>query len=305
MAHGRRPRKGASVVVLDDGFQHRRLARDLDIVLVAASTPARVRLLPRGPFREDLSAVAQGRAWWSSPRRGEPTPPWRWSMRLEPFLREPPVRVSFVPQGWTELDGEAAAAPEGDYLAVCGIGDPDGFSRVLADATGRPGEALSFPDHHDYSWGDVQEIQARLMGRTLVTTEKDAVKLHAFRQDLIGATGPPPEGGVPGGGGATLEARPGDPSGKVRVGVRVHLLCVGDLKGSLRSAVAEYEERVGRYWRFQLSEVEAGIGKARKVTEGKVRTAEEERLLARIPKGGGELVALTREGKALGVQGAS
>ncbi|MCJ7629210.1 MAG: 23S rRNA (pseudouridine(1915)-N(3))-methyltransferase RlmH [Longimicrobiales bacterium] len=82
--------------------------------------------------------------------------------------------------------------------------------------------------------------------------------------------------------------------------MRVHLLCVGDLKGSLRSAVAEYEERIGRYWRFQLSEVEAGIGKARKVTEGKVRAAEEERLLARIPKGGGELVALTREGKALG-----
>ena len=79
--------------------------------------------------------------------------------------------------------------------------------------------------------------------------------------------------------------------------MRVHLLCVGDLKGSLRSAVAEYEERLGRYWRFQLSEVEAGIGKARKV---KVRAAEEERLLARIPKGGGDLVALTREGKALG-----
>ena len=45
-------RKGATIVVLDDGFQHRRLARELDIVLVATSTPWKVRLLPRGPFRE-------------------------------------------------------------------------------------------------------------------------------------------------------------------------------------------------------------------------------------------------------------
>jgi 23S rRNA (pseudouridine1915-N3)-methyltransferase len=82
--------------------------------------------------------------------------------------------------------------------------------------------------------------------------------------------------------------------------MKVNLLCVGDAKGSLRSAIEGYEERVGRYWRFQVSEVEAGIGKGRKVDEGKVRKAEEDRLLARLPKGGGELVALTREGRALG-----
>jgi len=82
--------------------------------------------------------------------------------------------------------------------------------------------------------------------------------------------------------------------------MKVNLLCVGDAKGALRSAVAEYEERVGRYWRFHVSEVEAGMGKGRKVDGEKVRKAEEDRLLARLPKGGGELVALTRVGKALG-----
>ena len=50
-------RKGATVVVLDDGFQHRRLARELDIVLVAASTPRIARLLPRGPFREPFRCL--------------------------------------------------------------------------------------------------------------------------------------------------------------------------------------------------------------------------------------------------------
>ena len=178
-------KKGASVVVLDDGFQHRRLARDLDIVLVASSTPGNVRLLPRGPFREPLAAVTRcGVVVLTQKGRTDST--LEMEMRLEPYLREPPVKVSFVPNGWTDLDGVSEAGPENEYLALCGIGDPDGFSRVLADATGRPGELLPFPDHHDYSWGDVLEIQSRLRGRTLVTTEKDAVKLHAFRNDLPG-----------------------------------------------------------------------------------------------------------------------
>jgi 23S rRNA (pseudouridine1915-N3)-methyltransferase len=82
--------------------------------------------------------------------------------------------------------------------------------------------------------------------------------------------------------------------------MKVNLLCVGDVRGPLRSVVAEYEERAGRYWRFQVSEVEAGAGKRRKVAEAEVRMAEEARLLARLPKGGGEIASLTREGRALG-----
>ena len=178
-------KKGASVVVLDDGFQHRRLVRDLDIVLVASSTPRMVRLLPRGPFREALSALIRAGVVVLT-QKGRTDSPLEMEMRLEPFLREPPVKVAFVPRGWTDLEGESAAGPEGEYLAVCGIGDPGGFSRILEDATGGRGELLSFPDHHEYTWADVAEIQGRLRGRTLVTTEKDAVKLHAFREDLSG-----------------------------------------------------------------------------------------------------------------------
>ena len=79
----------------------------------------------------------------------------------------------------------------------------------------------------------------------------------------------------------------------------MNLLCVGAVKGSLRSTIEDYEARIGRYWRFQAHEVEAGLGKVRKVDEEKVREAEEDRLTARLPKGGGEVVALTRNGKAL------
>ncbi len=176
-------RKGAGVVVLDDGFQHRRLARELDLVLVAGRTPRRARLLPRGPFREPLAALGRaGVVILTQKGRNEDT--WEMERRLAPFLREPPVRVCFSPGHWTDLAGKPAPPPEGAQLAVAGIGDPEGFSRVLGEATGEAVELLAFPDHHAYSWGDVDGILARAQGRTVVTTEKDAVKLAAFQEDL-------------------------------------------------------------------------------------------------------------------------
>jgi tetraacyldisaccharide 4'-kinase len=176
---------GASVVVLDDGFQHRRLARDLDILLIASSTPSRVRLLPRGPFRENLMAVQRAGVVVLT-QKGRTDSPEEMSIRLQPFSRMPLLRASFVHDGWTDIEGLSTSGPEGEYVAVCGIGDPAGFERTLMEATGRYGEVVTFPDHHDYNWGDVVELQARAGGRTLVTTEKDAVKLHAFRNDLPG-----------------------------------------------------------------------------------------------------------------------
>jgi tetraacyldisaccharide-1-P 4'-kinase len=104
--------------------------------------------------------------------------------RLDPFLAEPPVRVCFAPGRWRDLAGKPARGPERDYLAVAGVGDPGGFARILLEATGRPGELLAFPDHHPYSWGDVQGILDCARGRVLVTTEKDAVKLAAFGVEL-------------------------------------------------------------------------------------------------------------------------
>jgi tetraacyldisaccharide 4'-kinase len=176
-------RKGATVVVLDDGFQHRRLGRELDLVLVAANTPEKVRLLPRGPFREPFSAV-QRAGLVVVTQKGRHASSATAERHLEPFLREPPVRIAFLPDHWTTLDGEPSEAPQGDYLALCGIGDPEGFSAVLRETTGRQGEMLVYPDHHVYSWADLHELQLRLGGRILVTTEKDAVKLAAYRERL-------------------------------------------------------------------------------------------------------------------------
>ena len=82
--------------------------------------------------------------------------------------------------------------------------------------------------------------------------------------------------------------------------MKLRVICVGRVRGPLESAVVEYEGKVSRYWSFELSEVEAGVGRGKKVDEAAVRKAEELRILARLPKGGGEVVALTRVGQTYG-----
>ena len=82
--------------------------------------------------------------------------------------------------------------------------------------------------------------------------------------------------------------------------MQLKLLCVGGIRGPFETAVRNYEDRLARYWRFDVEEVQAGVGKAKKVDEDRVRGAEEDRLLQRLDKSQGEVIALTREGKDLG-----
>lgn len=76
----------------------------------------------------------------------------------------------------------------------------------------------------------------------------------------------------------------------------VRLVCVGGAKGPLAEVVAEYEGRVRRYWRLEIHEVPAGIGKSSKVDASAVKIAEGDRILGRVSPGS-RLVALTREGR--------
>ena len=80
--------------------------------------------------------------------------------------------------------------------------------------------------------------------------------------------------------------------------MKVLVVVVGKVRGTLVEAVAEYEKRAGRYWKLDVVEVGAGAGSGQAPAE-RVMEAEAERILARIPDGL-EVVALTRVGKAMG-----
>ncbi len=171
-------RLGADVVVLDDGFQHRRLARDFDLVLVDASNPfGNYRLLPAGVLREPLTALARADAVVLTRTRAAES-----LVVIERVIRRHHPGVPIFRAGHRRLafvDGQGAdLAPPARAVAFCGIGNPQLF---LEDLHAQGVEVLAsrlFPDHHAYGERDRQELAAlsRQAGATLVTTEKDLVR---------------------------------------------------------------------------------------------------------------------------------
>lgn len=177
----RAAREGGDVVVLDDGFQHRALRRDLDLVLVSAEQPASMHLLPRGPYREDLSALGRAHRVLVTRRTASPEEA---SRRVEVIQRMHPGlpvhRVLLRPGPWRTLRDGACGPPSGPALAVTSIAGPADFAAMARIASGHPVELVAFPDHHEYRADEVASLAQLAAGRPVVTTEKDAVKLATF-----------------------------------------------------------------------------------------------------------------------------
>jgi tetraacyldisaccharide 4'-kinase len=192
---------GCDVIVLDDGFQHRRLARDLDVVALRASEPfGNGRCLPAGPLREPTAGL--GRADALVFTGDEPAAERNWGDK-------PVLRGRLEPVEWLTLPAGPSRPLEflrnKSVLAVSGIGHPAAFEKTLADLGLHCVRHLAFRDHHRYSAGDLRRIveQAEaLTAESVVTTEKDAVRfghrwigalpLHALsiRMKIEGGDGP-------------------------------------------------------------------------------------------------------------------
>lgn len=172
--------RGARVVVLDDGFQHRRLRRDVDLVLLAAEDVFPGRLLPRGPYREGAAALGRAHGVIVTRRVAAPVEAAAFAAELRRRFPHLVVGVAaLVPGPWQGLDGRPAPPPEGALLAAAGVARPEAFSAQVEAHTGRPVELAAFPDHHAFSASDAGALRARAGIRTVVVTEKDAVKLSA------------------------------------------------------------------------------------------------------------------------------
>ncbi len=173
------------VFVLDDGFQHRRLARDLDLVLVDVTAPFGGReLLPLGRLREPLASLA--RASVIVLTRTKPWETWEGlQSELRRYNSDAPI---FFARTEPEALVEATTGEEKPLawliarpsLAFCGVANPDAFWESL-ERIGVPLlERISFPDHHRYSRSDAQrltDVALRSGADALVTTEKDLVNL--------------------------------------------------------------------------------------------------------------------------------
>ncbi|HEX7090173.1 MAG TPA: tetraacyldisaccharide 4'-kinase [Longimicrobiales bacterium] len=178
--------QGATVLVLDDGFQHRRLHRDLDLVLVSAeSWTARPHLLPRGPWREPPGALARAGAIAVTRRAASQAAAQRVAAEVATFARGAIVaRIHLHPAGWRSGGDVRAEGPKGGAVAVAGVAEPELFFANARQAGADIEATLVFPDHHAYTRQDLERIAAVAGGRAVVTTAKDAVKLRALEAEL-------------------------------------------------------------------------------------------------------------------------
>ena len=170
------------VFLLDDGFQHLRLARDLDILLMDASRRlAGESLLPAGRLREPLSAMSRANILVFTRTENMPG-----TVEAIQKLNQYPVFAAATQLvGFRRLGGEitllsASEIGAGPFFAFCGLGNHDAFFRDLRDWGLTVCGQLSFPDHHRYTEEDISQIQlgAKRAGtNAFVTTEKDEQNL--------------------------------------------------------------------------------------------------------------------------------
>ena len=169
--------RGATVLVLDDAFQHRRLHRDLDIVLVAAERwGSEPRVLPRGPWREPVTALARAGLVVVTRKTASASAADGVAQSLVALTQAPVCRVHLRTSGWRHVRG-AAGAPPAPAVVVSGLAEPAAFVEGARGAGAIVAGVLSFPDHHEYTAADAHRIRAAADGGPIVTTEKDWTKL--------------------------------------------------------------------------------------------------------------------------------
>jgi tetraacyldisaccharide 4'-kinase len=174
---------GCDVAILDDAFQHRRIARMEDVVLVSADRWREpVRLLPSGPWREAPSALSRATMLMITRKAADRAAAQALLQRFAPLTRSGAGAVALL-----ELDAlhdavTGAMRPLSDIrgthvLVAAGIGDPGSLAAQLRFAGARV-EMRSFPDHHVYDSSDIARLAREAGGVDhMLCTLKDAVKL--------------------------------------------------------------------------------------------------------------------------------
>ena len=183
---------GVDVAVADDAFQHRRMGRDLDIVLIDATCPfGNGRLFPAGILREQQDALV--RADVVILTKTEQAPPSAVAELEEALSRFIPREHIFTSRvdhdSWLEIaNGEAKhfepewgeSSPAGRFVSFSAIGNPESFQRSLAARGIEVLENVAYRDHHRFTWRDIDKLErkaARLGATGLICTEKDLQNL--------------------------------------------------------------------------------------------------------------------------------
>ena len=181
------------VLILDDGFQHLALKRDMNLLLLDSSSPfGNGRLFPRGELRESLSQVRRAEAVVLTKGGGDDIIN-NLGKRFMNLSKEIPVfRVRYDPQA-IQVEGEEKIRSSQDLrgkriLGFCGLAKPESFEKSLRQLGAEILHFQPFPDHFPYKEKDLERLR-RVAGQVgaeaMVTTEKDMVRLRDFSRGRI------------------------------------------------------------------------------------------------------------------------
>lgn len=184
--------KLGNVIILDDGFQHRRLKRDLDIVLIDVSTPQAINqilsgaILPFGRLREPRAEALNRSDIFILNERKNATVIKEPSSELLDLLgssKKVFLSVYMLEKPYAATNGEELAPC--DVVAFCGIANPEGFFESLNSLGFRIIAKEKFSDHYNFKFSDIEKLRLRHPHMPLVCTEKDAIRLTPEISDMV------------------------------------------------------------------------------------------------------------------------
>lgn len=182
---------GAEVFVLDDGFQHLALARDLNIVTIDATDAwGGGRLLPAGRLREPRSGLSRADCVVVT-RADQSTKLDTLESEIQRFIgARPLIRSEMIVKGISRMNSEmlqeTITLPK-PAAAFCALGNPESFFELLRRSAINPVFTRTFRDHHHYTQADVDSLiqESKKAGaQSVITTAKDAVKLQQSKFEL-------------------------------------------------------------------------------------------------------------------------
>lgn len=180
-----------NVLVMDDGFQHRRLARDLDIVTIDATEPFGFgRLLPAGLLREPVKQIGRAdaivitRANQTNPEKIEQI-----KQTIRKYKADMPIACAIhqcISLNTTGGETSLEQLHEKKVFAYCGVGNPEAFFKTLEQLGVNLAGRKIYPDHYHYTSDDIPQITAlahSTNAELVVTTEKDWIKSSGLLSD--------------------------------------------------------------------------------------------------------------------------
>ncbi|MCI0715101.1 MAG: tetraacyldisaccharide 4'-kinase [Chlorobi bacterium] len=159
------------IIIIDDGFQHRKLYRDIDIVIINPHSDK--HLLPAGNLREPLRNISRA-DFIVINNKFEKNPPMINTKHKQKII------CSYNFERFYNAKGESLAQEQAETVAFCGVGEPDSFKTLLSELGIKVNDFIKFPDHHSFGIGDIERIIdsfEKTKSKFILTTQKDFVRI--------------------------------------------------------------------------------------------------------------------------------